>query len=98
MLSKSVLLIGPLKKKKIANDKQNYVSSCQRINISKGSSTPKDFLRRSSDKKGLEYKIINFCNYVNIYYKIKVKYNLSFKNNDPNLFSKCFIKLIKKNK
>ena len=80
-------------KKGFANDKENHVPACYRINSSKGSATPKDFLRRSNDKKGLEYEIINFCNYVNIYFKIKKKYNLSFKNNDTDLFSKCSIKL-----
>ena len=80
-------------KKDFANDKENHVPSCYRINSSKGSATPKDFLRRSNDKKGLEYEIINFCDYVNIYFNIKKKYNLSFKNNDTDLFNKCFIKL-----
>ena len=80
------------KKKEFANDKENHVAACHRINSSKGSATPKVFLRRSRDKKGLEYEIINFCNYVNIYFKIKKKYNLSFKNNNPDLFNKCYIK------
>ena len=80
-------------RKNFANDKENHVPSCYRINSSKGSGTPKDFLRRSKDKKGLDYEIINFCNYVNTYFKIKKKYNLSFENNDSNLFNKCSIKL-----
>ena len=41
-------------KKKFANDKINHVSSCVKINSSKGSATPKDFLRRSIDNKGLD--------------------------------------------
>ena len=81
------------RKKEFANDKENHVPACYRINSSKGSATPKDFLRRSNDKKGLEYEIINFCNYVNIYFKIKKKYDLSFKNNDTDLFNNCSIKL-----
>ena len=81
------------RKKEFANDKENHVPACHRINSSKGSATPKDFLIRSNDKKGLEYEIINFCNYVNIYFKIKKKYNLSFKNNDNDLFNNCSIKL-----
>ena len=81
------------KKKEFANDKANHVPACHRINSSKGSATPKDFLRRSNDKKGLEYEIINFCNYVNIYFKIKKKYDLSFKNNDTGLFNNCSIKI-----
>ena len=54
------------KKKEFANDKENHVPACHRINSSKGSANPRDFLRRSNDKKGLEYEIINFCNYVNL--------------------------------
>ena len=80
-------------RKDFANDKENHVPSCYRINSSKGSATPQGFLRRSNDKKGLDYEIINFCNYVNTYFKIKKKYNLSFKNNDSDLFNKCYIKL-----
>ena len=30
----------------LANDKENHVPYCYRINSSKGSATPKDFLRR----------------------------------------------------
>ena len=81
------------KKEKFANDKENHVPSCYKINSSKGSTTPKGFLRRSNDKKGLEYKIINFCNYLKIYYQIKIKYDLSFQNNKPDLFKKCFINI-----
>ena len=76
-------------KKKFANDKNNHVASCSRVNSSKGSSTPKDFLRKSYDGKGMEYTIVPFCSYLKIYYKIKLKYNLSFKNNDSLLFFKC---------
>ena len=39
------------KKKTFANDKANHVPSCGRVNNSKGSSVPKDFLRRSNDGK-----------------------------------------------
>ena len=81
------------RKKEFANDKENHVPACHRINSSKGSATPKDFLRRSNDGKGLEYKIILFCKYLEIYYKTKIKYSLSFKNNDPILFLKCGIKI-----
>ena len=71
------------KKEKFANDKENHVPSCYKINSSKGSTTPKGFLRRSNDKKGLEYKIINFCDYLKIYYQIKIKYDLSKPNGTP---------------
>ncbi|MDC3024032.1 hypothetical protein OA264_00975 [Alphaproteobacteria bacterium] len=77
------------KKKKFSNDKSNHVPACYRVNSSKGSATPKDFLRRSSDKRGLDYKITSFCKYLEIYFRVKMKYNLSFKNNDSNLFLKC---------
>ena len=80
-------------KKKFANDKENHVPSCYRINSSKGSSTPKVFLRRSSDNKGLDYKIVSFCKYLNIYHKIKKKYYLSFSNNSTKLFMKCNISI-----
>lgn len=40
-----------------ANDRRNHVPSCGRVNSSKGSASPKDFLRRSRDDKGLEYEI-----------------------------------------
>ena len=80
-------------KKKFANDKSNHVAACIKINSSKGSATPKHFLRRSNDGKGLDYKIISFCKYLEVYYKTKITYKLSFKNNDPNLFTKCNLKI-----
>lgn len=83
------------KKNKFSNDKENHVISCYKINSSKGSSTPKNFLRRSQDKKGLDYNIVTFCKYLKIYFNIKIKYDLSFNNNDPNLFSKCSINIEK---
>ncbi len=72
-----------------ANDKVNHVASCSRINSSKGASTPSDFLRKSNDGKGLEYEIKSFCSYLEIYHQVKTKYNLSFDNNNINLFLKC---------
>ena len=78
-------------KNRFANDKQNHVFSCIKINSSKGSYTPDVFLRRGSDGKGLEYKIINPCKYLKIYYTIKMKYNLSFDNNNLALFKNCLI-------
>ena len=80
-------------KNEFSNDKSNHVTACHKVNSSKGSATPKHFLRRSNDGKGLEYKIILFCKYLDIYYKTKIKYSLSFKNNDPILFLKCGIKI-----
>ena len=79
------------RKKAFANDRSNHVPSCGRVNSSKGSATPKDFLRRSRDGRGLEYEIVRFCEYVQKYYAMKVKYGLSFKSNKAKLFKRCGI-------
>lgn len=79
------------KKKAFANDSSNHVPSCGRVNSSKGSATPKDFLRRSRDGRGLEYEIVRFCEYLQKYYAVKVKYDLSFKNNSKRPFQSCGI-------
>jgi len=81
------------RKKAFANDRSNHVPSCGRVNSSKGSEGPKDFLRRSNDGKGLEYEIVRFCEYVQKYYAVKVKYRLSLVFNDKNVFSGCDLKL-----
>ena len=77
------------KKRTFANDKANHVPSCGRVNSSKGSAGPKDFLRRSNDGKGLEYEIVRFCEYVQRYYAVKVEYELSFESNDGATFEQC---------
>ena len=77
------------KKRTFANDKANHVPSCGRVNSSKGSTGPKDFLRRSNDGKGLEYKIVRFCEYVEKYYAVKVEYELSFGANSQATFQSC---------
>ena len=79
------------KKRTFANDKSNHVPSCGRVNSSKGSAGPKDFLRRSNDGKGLEYEIVRFCEYVQRYYAVKVEYGLSFEGNDSATFESCDI-------
>jgi len=79
------------RKESFANDRSNHVPSCGRVNSSKGSATPKDFLRRSRDGRGLEYEIVRFCEYVQKYYAVKVKYDLSFKNNSKRPFQSCGI-------
>ena len=63
--------------------------SCGRVNSSKGSEGPSDFLRRSRDGKGLEYEIVKFCEYVQRYYAVKVKYGLSLVSNDKKVFRLC---------
>ena len=82
---------GASKKKAFANDRSNHVPSCGRVNSSKGSEGPSDFLRRSHDGRGLEYKIIRFCEYVQRYYAVKIKYGLSFSSNKKRPFEGCGI-------
>ena len=81
------------KKAVFANDLENHLPSCSRVNSSKGSAGPRDFLRRSSDGRGLEYKIIDFCGYVVVYHAVKKKYGLNFKTNDPRLFKNCGLEI-----
>ena len=79
---------GASKKKAFANDRSNHVPSCGRVNSSKGSEGPSDFLRRSRDGRGLEYEIVRFCEYVQKYYAVKVKYGLSLISNDKKVFGR----------
>ena len=79
------------RKKAFANDRSNHVPSCGRVNSSKGSEGPSDFLRRSRDGRGLEYKIVRLCEYVQKYHAVKVKYESSFKSNKAKLFKSCRI-------
>ena len=62
--------------------------SCGRLNTSEG---PSDFLRSSRDGRGLEYEIVRFCEYVQKYYAVKVKYGLSFRGNKIQPFESCGI-------
>lgn len=79
------------RKQDFANDKENLVPACANVNRSKGSATPSTFLKRSRDGKGLDYQIVNFCSYLAKYYSMKIKYNLSFCNNDKPTFAACGI-------
>ena len=81
------------RKESFASDTFNHVPSCGRVNSSKGSEGPSDFLHRSRDGRGLEYEIVRFCEYVQKYYAVKVKYELSFKSNKAKLFKRCGINL-----
>jgi len=85
---------GESRKKAFANDRSNHVPSCGRVNSSKGSEGPSDFLRRSRDGRGLEYEIVRFCEYVQKYYAVKIKYGLSFKGNEMHPFEGCGINSI----
>ena len=84
---------GASKKESFANDRSNHVPSCGRVNSSKGSAGPSDFLRRSNDGRGLEYKIVRFCEYVQKYYAVKLKYELSLQDNDSATFDSCGVAL-----
>ena len=84
---------GASRKKAFANDTFNHVPSCGRVNSSKGSEGPSDFLRRSHDGRGLEYEIVRFCEYVKKYYAVKVKYGLSLVSNDKKTFARCGLSL-----
>ena len=84
---------GASKKKVFANDRSNHVPSCGRVNSSKGSEGPSDFLRRSRDGRGLEYEIVRFCEYVQKYYAVKIKYGLSLVSNDKKTFARCGLNL-----
>jgi hypothetical protein len=79
------------RKKGFANDRSNHVPSCGRVNSSKGSEGPSDFLRRSRDGRGLEYEIVRFCEHVQKYYAVKIKYGLSFSSNKAHPFEGCGI-------
>lgn len=81
------------KKEIFANDRINHVPSCERVNKSKGSSGPSDFFRKSKDGKGLDYAIVNYCEYVRKYSFVKQKYGLSFKNNKRVTFENCGVLL-----
>ena len=81
------------KKRTFANDRSNHVPSCGRVNSSKGAAGPKDFLRRSNDGKGLEYKIVRFCEYVRKYHTVKAEYDLSFEANDSATFEQCGVSI-----
>ena len=81
------------KKRTFANDRSNHVPSCGRVNSSKGSAGPKDFLRRSNDGRGLQYKIVRFCEYVQRYYAVKAEYGLSFEGNDGDTFEQCDVSI-----
>jgi len=84
---------GANKKEAFANDRSNHVPSCGRVNSSKRAAGPVDFLRRSRDGKGLDYKIFRFCEYVRKYHSVKKKYDLSFTNNNRTAFASCGVNL-----
>ena len=76
-------------KEVFANDRYNHVPACSFVNRSKGASLPTDFLRKSQDGKGRDYKIVRFCDYLRKYYAVKEKYDLSISNNEDALVEGC---------
>ena len=79
------------KKVRFGNDRSNHVPSCRKVNTSKGSAGPKEFLRRSRDGKGLDYQLVAFCEYVTKYHSVKARYGLSFVSNSEEIFADCGI-------
>ncbi len=77
------------RKQQFANDKSNHQPACASVNRSKGNSTPKDFFRKASDGRGVDYVIAEKCTYLAIYKSIKQTYQLSFANNDPAILAQC---------
>ena len=85
-VSRSILKVCLINLSRSSSDRSNHVPSCGRVNSSKGSDGPSDFLRRSRDGNGLEYEIVKFCEYVQRYYAVKIKYGLSLISNDKKGF------------
>lgn len=81
----------PEQKRAFANDRDNLIPVCAKVNLSKGKSPPADFYRKSTDGKGVEvaWHGDRFCAYVRKYQAVKQKYNLSFENNTVAIFEKC---------
>ena len=77
------------KLRRFSNDQSNLVPACASINRSKGASTPADFRRKSSDERGLDYKIVNWCGYLARYQKVKASYGLSYCNNSKMAMNSC---------
>ena len=76
-------------KKRFANDRRNHVSACKTINRSKGSAGPSLFLSRATDGKGKDYKIVNWCVYLQRYAEIKDTYELKVSEQTIDLLDKC---------
>lgn len=77
-----------------ANDRFNHVPACRNVNSSKGPSTPREFIRKSNDHQGIDYQIKTKCAYLGIYYQVKLKYQLSFRNNDEAIFKHCGLDIL----
>ena len=70
------------KKEQFTDDPDNQVPALERINRGiKNSRTPKDFIDKMKDE-GTEFREGAICEYIKQYLVIKIKYKLSFANND----------------
>ncbi|MBE8182383.1 MAG: hypothetical protein HAW61_02525 [Candidatus Portiera sp.] len=84
---------GGSQKVQFANDVDNLVPSCARINRSKGASLPHRFIRLAGDGKGVDFQFTGSrkCAYLSRYAAVKKKYQLSFRANNLFAFSSCGI-------
>ncbi len=82
-------------KSQFANDVDNLVPSCARINRSKGAALPAQFISRADDGSGVEFTFSSNqpCAYLAKYKEVKAKYGLSFSQNDSVVFQACSISL-----
>ena len=80
-------------KSQFANDRDNLVPSCARINRSKGASLPYVFIRRAQDGRGVDFVFTQErqCQYLALYAFIKKKYQLSFADNRASVLLACGI-------
>ena len=76
-------------KQAFANDRTNHVFACKSVNRSKGSATPMTFKKRSQDRKGRDYRIPNWCLYLDKYVAVKKQYDLTVSEATTLAHSKC---------
>jgi hypothetical protein len=80
-------------KQKFANDRMNHVPACAKINSAKGALRPFDLVRVSNDQNGIDFTLQDICSYLELYWLVKKKYNLSTSQNDPEVFKQCGVVL-----
>jgi hypothetical protein len=80
-------------KEAFANDRLNHVVSCAWMNMSKSSLSPLKWYLRSTDGRGRDYDIHNWCRYVLTYTFIKNKYGLHILEEDYAVAKRCKIPL-----
>jgi hypothetical protein len=77
------------------SSKYNYELLNDHLSASEGSCGSSDFLRRGNGGRSLEYGIVKFCKYVQMYYAVKARYESFFKSNKRNISDSCGITSIK---